>query len=214
MGSIADILLSLSKAFLFPVIGVLLALLGWTLLQLGGLLAEFLTRRPSRKDLTQFIERLKRDSTLRVTVNEIPANYGLPKRAATELATSEGCHEKTLDDLQLRAEAAMARLTFGVRIAPLLGLAGTLIPLGPALLALSQGKFEQLAYRLIVAFTTTVLGLLIGGGCYAIYSVRRTWYTQDLNDIQFVMERLTNETTTTNVDRRSVRPASGRGQPV
>ena len=78
----------------------------------------------------------------------------------------------------------------GIRLGPILGLAGTLIPLGPALVALSTGDVATLSSRLVVAFTTTVLGLLIGGTCFAMHAIRRQWYMQDLNDIEFILKRM------------------------
>jgi|GEM_PF-6199506 len=65
-----------------------------------------------------------------------------------------------------------------------------LIPLGPALVALSAGDVATLSAKLVIAFTTTVLGLLVGGACFAMHSVRRHWCMQDLSDIEFVMKKV------------------------
>lgn len=62
------------------------------------------------------------------------------------------------------------------RIGPMLGLMGTLIPLGPGLAALGQGDLETLAQAVTVAFNTTVLGLLIGIFGFLIGRMRRRWY--------------------------------------
>ena len=48
------------------------------------------------------------------------------------------------------------------QLGPILGLLGTLIPLGPGLAALGSGDIVTLAEALTVAFDTTVTGLLIG----------------------------------------------------
>ena len=77
-----------------------------------------------------------------------------------------------------------------VRIGPILGLMGTLIPMGPALLALTQGDINTLATSLIFAFGTTVLGLLVGGVAYVITTIRQHWYDKDMNDIRYVCEVL------------------------
>ena len=45
---------------------------------------------------------------------------------------------------------------------PVLGLMGTLIPMGPALVGLSSGDIASMAYNMQVAFATTVVGLVIG----------------------------------------------------
>ena len=75
----------------------------------------------------------------------------------------------------------------------MLGLMGTLIPMGPALLALSQGDVMTLANNLIIAFGTTVLGLLIGGIAYMMTEVRNRWYDGDLSDIAYICEMLFGE---------------------
>jgi len=65
---------------------------------------------------------------------------------------------------------------------------GTLIPTGPALTAMSSGNVEKVAGDLVVAYSTTVLGLLIGGVSFALTHARRRWYAQDLCDIKYVYE--------------------------
>jgi biopolymer transport protein ExbB/TolQ len=67
---------------------------------------------------------------------------------------------------------------------------GTLIPLGPALSGLSSGDMASLAANLVVAFTATVVGLLISGVAYGVGLARRTWYSRDLTDLEFVAQRL------------------------
>lgn len=62
------------------------------------------------------------------------------------------------------------------RSGPILGLMGTLIPLGPGLAALGSGDIEILATAMTVAFDTTVIGLLIGLIAYLIGRIRRRWY--------------------------------------
>ena len=76
------------------------------------------------------------------------------------------------------------------RLGPMFGLMGTLIPMGPALLALTKGDIDTLAGSLIIAFGTTVIGLLIGSVSYLITVVRTRWYRQDMNDIHYICEVL------------------------
>jgi biopolymer transport protein ExbB/TolQ len=77
-----------------------------------------------------------------------------------------------------------------VRLGPALGLMGTLIPLSPALAGLAEGDVKQLSDNLRVAFSVTVLGLLIGAIAFVISLVRDRLYGQDLSDLQFVAARL------------------------
>jgi biopolymer transport protein ExbB/TolQ len=95
---------------------------------------------------------------------------------------------KLVSELEIEAAGRLARMSFGVRIGPILGLMGTLIPMGPALIGLSSGDIDVMARNLVVAFSTTVLGLLVGGICYGIWLVRRQWYARDLSDIEYVYQ--------------------------
>ena len=77
-----------------------------------------------------------------------------------------------------------------VRIGPMLGLMGTLIPIAPALVGLAQGDVQTLSDNLVIAFSTTVVGLLIGGVAYVVSAVRDRLYTQDVSDIEYVLDLL------------------------
>ena len=60
------------------------------------------------------------------------------------------------------ARRRIERADIFARTGPMLGLMGTLIPLGPGLAALGRGDVAVLAQAVTVAFDTTVLGLLVG----------------------------------------------------
>lgn len=76
------------------------------------------------------------------------------------------------------------RSDFLTRIAPMLGLMGTLIPLGPGLAALGDGELSILTTAMSVAFDTTVLGLLVGICGFVIGRLRRRWYDELLTDME------------------------------
>ena len=64
------------------------------------------------------------------------------------------------------------------KIGPMLGLMGTLIPLGPGIVAMGQGKVEILSQSLLIAFDTTILGLVSAVVAMVISRFRKTWYGQ------------------------------------
>ena len=76
------------------------------------------------------------------------------------------------------AQRRLERADLLARSGPILGLMGTLIPLGPGLSALGSGNIDILATALTVAFDTTVIGLLVGLVAYLVGRVRRRWYDQ------------------------------------
>ena len=63
---------------------------------------------------------------------------------------------------------------------------GTLIPLSPALNGPAAGNVDALTDNLRVAFSITVLGLLVGAVAFGISLVRDRLYAQDLSDLEFV----------------------------
>lgn len=100
---------------------------------------------------------------------------------------------KLVSELEIEAAGRLSRINLGVRAAPILGLMGTLIPMGPALKGLTDGNIEALSQNLVVAFSTTVLGLFVGGICYTMQMFRRQWYAPDLNEIEFIYDLLQSE---------------------
>jgi biopolymer transport protein ExbB/TolQ len=100
---------------------------------------------------------------------------------------------KALADFDLRSLRKLERSRMLVRFGPALGLMGTLIPLSPALDGLAKGDVTQLSENLRVAFSVTVIGLLIGAVAFAISLVRDRLYAQDLSDLEYVAAALTPE---------------------
>jgi len=78
------------------------------------------------------------------------------------------------------AKKRIERADFITRLAPMLGLMGTLIPLGPGLAALGDGDVKILSTAMSVAFDTTVLGLLAGMTGFIISRLRKRWYDKAL----------------------------------
>ena len=74
------------------------------------------------------------------------------------------------------ANKRLERSDLLARCGPILGLMGTLIPLGPGLNALGNGDIDVLAVALSVAFDTTVIGLFVGLIAFIISRLRRRWF--------------------------------------
>lgn len=93
---------------------------------------------------------------------------------------------KTLADFDFDAQRRLNRTRLLVRAGPALGLMGTLIPLSPALTGLAQGNVARLTSNLRVAFSVTVLGLLVGAVAFGLSLYRDRMYGQDLSDLEYV----------------------------
>jgi len=97
---------------------------------------------------------------------------------------------KSLADGEFVASRRLERTRILVRIGPILGLMGTLIPISPALVALAQGDVQTLSNNLVIAFSTTVVGLLIGSLAYLVTTFRDRYYHEDMVDLEYVLDRL------------------------
>ena len=79
-----------------------------------------------------------------------------------------------------RLEAAR----IATRVAPMLGLVATMIPMGPALKALADGQLAEVSANLTVAFSAVILALLAASLTYLTVNVRRRWYAEELLEIE------------------------------
>ena len=82
---------------------------------------------------------------------------------------------------------AVKRLEFAriaTRVAPMLGLVATMIPLGPALKALADGQLADVSRSLMVAFSAVILALLAAAISFTVVNVRKRWYAADLAAIE------------------------------
>lgn len=188
-GRLVEILFTASGVLLAPVLLLLVILSAATLWTLGGLLGEALDRRRGRSAWREFLADLKE--------GEAPASIGeadlarVPARFRSRLllaSRSPAGARKGLDDLELAMARRLSWLSFATRVGPMLGLIGTLLPLGPALRGLASDDLGTLAEELEVAFAATVFGLLVGGLAYAAGVARRNWYDQDLADLEFALD--------------------------
>ncbi|HEX4471045.1 MAG TPA: MotA/TolQ/ExbB proton channel family protein [Nocardioides sp.] len=98
---------------------------------------------------------------------------------------------KELADFDFRCQRRLGYTRLLVRIGPALGLMGTLIPLSPALEGLANGDVQTLTDNLRVAFSVTVLGLLIGVVAFGLSLARDRIYGQDYSDLEYVAAVLT-----------------------
>lgn len=102
---------------------------------------------------------------------------------------------KELADFDFSRQGRLSRTRLLVRVGPALGLMGTLIPLSPALDGLARGDVDALTENLRLAFSITVLGILIGALALALSLVRERLYGQDFSDLEYIAAILTDDGT-------------------
>lgn len=84
------------------------------------------------------------------------------------------------DDLELWIMKRLEWLRITSRSAPLLGLVATMIPMGPALLALGKGDGGAIGENLVVAFSGVVLALTAASITHFVLTIRRRWLLEEL----------------------------------
>ena len=98
--------------------------------------------------------------------------------------------DKIVGDYEIMADKELSKSKLLVRIGPMLGLMGTLIPMGPALVGLATGDVSSMASNMQVAFATTVVGIIIGAIGFITLQVRQRWVADDMNILEYVVESL------------------------
>lgn len=102
--------------------------------------------------------------------------------------------QRLVADFEIEADRDLATSKTLSKMGPMLGLMGTLIPMGPALVGLSTGDIASMAYNMQVAFATTVVGLFAAAIGFITQQVKQRWYLRDLSNLEFVAELLNAQT--------------------
>jgi len=189
----------ISASLLYPVLLMLVVLTLITIAFAGTFFAEWLERFRLRncppQDLLFVIQTGDPSSVVSHRVNQyIEALRQVIERGeCMTIAIENLLQEKTLSLWK-----SVDRLRILVRVGPALGLMGTLIPMGTGLAALGQGDMTRLSADLVIAFTTTVVGLAIGTAAFFFYVVRRRWIEEDIKNMELATEILAPHTETEN----------------
>ena len=208
---IDQVIFHVASALEVPVLIAALLALAVIVYELGSFVVELRGRRGRRFMMLQTGAANARSALLQgdraaaaLALTGVPRN---PTMAATlafiveQARTDRSEHEinKALAEFDFYAQRRLARTRMLVRAGPALGLMGTLIPLSPALTALAGGNTATLSHNLRVAFSVTVVGLLIGAVAFGLSLTRDRMYSQDLSDLYYVAaildDRSTSETT-------------------
>ena len=196
--AVKDMLRAVSAGLQIPTIVILLCLVALTVVLLGSLVVEYFTER---KQLSGSIPELI-DSLQGKNGRELAAvikNSGLLQRqkaALLELVQRENLPldtrialaKKLLLDEEKHYVGRVRVSDLISKIAPMFGLMGTLIPLAPGLIALGQGDTKTLSDSLLIAFDTTVAGLISAALSLFISSVRKSWYAGYSSSLEAVMD--------------------------
>lgn len=190
MEQVSNILFWISSGLLVPVIVGLLFFFAKSLVMLGGFAGQYIQRVKQDKQLRQRMDQLDRSTihTFSEELKDQPDSL-FTQTAGLLLATdSTAVANRVLSEYEVTADAELGKYKVLVKFGPILGLMGTLIPMGPALAGLSTGDISSMAYNMQVAFATTVLGLFSGAVGFILLQVKQRWFTSDLVYLDFLSE--------------------------
>ena len=197
--TISDILRAVARTMETPVVVVLILLMAAAVFMLGWLIAEALgERRKLTAALPALIEKLRESPGDREMAAAIEGAGLLRRQKAALLellahpeftpVMREALAAQLLETEEARWNRTVLWTDLIARLGPMFGLLGTLIPLGPGIIALGQGDTFTLSQSLLTAFDTTVAGLLAAALASVISAVRKRWYRRYATDLETLAE--------------------------
>lgn len=196
MNTITQVLFFVSNSLLIPNIIVLLILFVRALVLVGNFYNAFVLRRRSLS-LLRDMQHLSSEQ-IRGQVNGLQSikaslvgRYLLKLVSQTTLSQAEADYQ--LNEFELEADRDISTSKLLAKVGPVLGLIGTLISMAPALMGLSTGDIEGMAYNMQIVFATTVVGLVISLVGLVTQQYKQRWYAQEANVLELVVAKLLQE---------------------
>jgi len=157
-----------SELLMAPVIVIIVALVIYAVYALGRFISQWLVRK---KNLLNYVKQINGKDRKNLPGYPIH-NYFVANPHADE------------DELEVVALKQLETLRIVTRIAPMLGLIATMIPMGPALQALADGNIQGISENLIIAFAAVIWGLVISSLTFWPASVKKRWCALELINIR------------------------------
>ena len=190
---------AIASAMENPVIILLLLLLVVTIFLIGWLISEsFTEHRHLKEKLPHLVDVLNETKTSEETKEAVRKSRLLKRQrnALLELLSHpditplmrESLAARIVEEEQNVYSRRIRISDIIAKIGPILGLLGTLIPLGPGIIALGQGDTITLSSSLLTAFDTTILGLLSAGTAMVISTIRKSWYNNYMSVLETLAE--------------------------
>lgn len=194
---LSDILHVVSQTLLIPTILLLLGFIAYALFCIGSVVSEYFTERKNfQVKMPKFLAAL-----MAARQDEIPdviKKSGLLKRQKNALLTVYDYRtlpgdalvaliRRLVSEEETRYDRIAGRNNMAARVSPMIGLMGTLIPLGPGIEALGRADTSALSSSLLIAFDTTVAGLVVAAICLIIGKIRSNWYGNYMSALDSAM---------------------------
>ncbi|AWB65800.1 hypothetical protein C2869_04810 [Saccharobesus litoralis] len=158
----------LSDFFMAPVLLLISVLFIYALFATGSYVAQIAQRKQNKGNFYALL-------STQLGTNKETNLAGYP------LAHLANQHPKvSKDQLDVAALGELEGVRNVSRLAPMLGLIATMVPMGPALKSLADGNIQGISENLIVAFSAVIFGLVIASITFWIASVKKRWLAEEL----------------------------------
>lgn len=197
MAILGKVLHSMTSVLQIPVVIILILFIAAILVAIGWIISEHLNEHKHMKvHLPMLLDEIRAGER---PIEEIIEGSGLlktQKEALLEVTRHKEFNELMLESLaanllekeQERYDARLKPTDLLSKLGPMFGLLGTLIPLGPGIIALGQGDTMTLSQSLMTAFDTTIAGLIVAALAIVISTIRRGWYNSYMSVLETVMD--------------------------
>lgn len=198
--TLSDLLHEAGQLILLPCMIVLCLFIAASIWQVGTVFMEYIMQhRKIKENISLLLEKLygKNDKEIEGLIEEANILSSHKKSISmvvnSKAITKEG--KEILARTVLQKEESIleknVRITdYIAKLGPMFGLLGTLIPLGPGIVALGYGDTELLSQSMAIAFDTTIAGVICAAVCYVISKIRKTWYEGYMNDLEAILETI------------------------
>jgi len=90
----------------------------------------------------------------------------------------------TLNEVEVFALKQLETVRIVTRVTPMLGLIATLVPMGPALVALQENNTYAMGEHMAVAFTAVTISLVAASLTFWVASIKKRWFAEELVEIE------------------------------
>ena len=197
MTILGKVLHSMTSVLQIPVEIILILFIAAILVAIGWIISEYMNEHKHMQvQLPKLLDEIRAGEQ---PIEEIIETSGLlktQKEALIEITKHSDFNDLMLESLaanllereQERYDAKLKPTDLLSKLGPMFGLLGTLIPLGPGIIALGQGDTMTLSQSLMTAFDNTIAGLIVAAIAIVISTIRRGWYNNYMSVLETVMD--------------------------
>lgn len=168
IAQIEQTMYQLSDFFMAPVLSLIALLFVYSLFATGQFFSQSMQRRRQYKSFLQLLN------------SKLGSNQALKLNGYPMATLANEVPNISQDQLDVAALKELEGVRNVSRLAPMLGLIATMIPMGPALKSLADGNIQGISENLIVAFSAVIFGLIIASITFWIASVKKRWMVEEL----------------------------------